>query len=452
MTIKKRIVIWYTVWMALLVGIAAAVLFSASGALLRRELIEELEEAIYDAAEDIMVMGDEVRFDDDLDFFDDGIYISIWNGDRMIAGRFPEEAPVSQAADGMLQEASNEDGGWYIMDAALSGPFYVRGASRSYDMNLIASSMQMLLVILLPAIVVLAAAGGYFIVRRSFRPADRVIATAGDIAGSDDLSKRIGLGPGEDEIHQMAAAFDSMMDRIEGAFEREKQFTSDASHELRTPIAVIRAEAEYASSHTDDPAVTGESLAVISAQAGRMSKLVSELLAMARAEKGTLRPDPELFDLSELGEMVIDSLWDKAEERHITLNMKAPEHLELMADHGMMTRILINLVSNAIAYGRDGGWVLLRLSCSDGAALIEVEDNGIGIASEHIGRIWERFYQVDAARTHEASSGSGLGLSIVRTLAEAQGGTAEAESVEGQGSTFRVRIPLHADDGRSVLR
>lgn len=449
MTIKKRIVIWYTVWMAFIAVMMMAVIISASGVILQREIIADLEDNVHDLAGDMFVRNGSVLFDDDdIDFFDDGVYLSVWSNGELKAGRFPEEAPFDDFRDGYIRNLQGENGSWYCFDILAGENAYIRGVSRSYDMRTLFSSMQLLLFLLLPCVVILAALGGYIIVRRSFRPADKVIATAGDIAGSEDLSKRIGLGEGTDEIHQMAFAFDKMMDRIEYAFEKEKQFTSDASHELRTPISVILAEADYASGHTEDGEKMKDALDVISRQAGKMSRLVSELLLLARSDKGTLQLHPEPFDLGELGEIVLSTMEDKAREREITLSLKAMNGLVVEADQGIITRVIINLVSNAISYGREGGWVILRITSVDNNAVIEVEDNGIGISQEHLDRIWDRFYQVDAARSPD-SSGAGLGLAIVRESVEAHGGNVSVESMEGQGSIFRVSIPIRQNDRAS---
>ena len=321
----------------------------------------------------------------------------------------------------------------------------IRGMARAvYGDGSYIGSMHLLAVILLPVILLFAAMGGYFIVRRSFLPADRAIAAADEIIGSDDLSKRIGLGEGSDEIHRMASAFDSMLERLEAAFEKERQFTSDASHELRTPISVIMAECEYALSHPGDEARQREALENIHRQGGKMSALVSELLSIARADKGTLRPSYEAFNLPELGEMVLASMEDRAGERGISLAMKAGSSLMVEADQGMITRVLINYISNAIAYGREGGWVLLRCRQDGDDAEISVEDNGIGISEDEIPRIWDRFYQSDASRS--SSSGAGLGLPIVKAIASIHGGSAWVESSLGEGSTFYFRFPIRKEN------
>ena len=440
MTIKKRIVIWYTIWMAFLVIIASVILFSASGIFARREALSDLEEVVHDAREDIYVRDGRI-WTDDLDFFDDGVYLSIWQNSEMIMGLLPENAPSSPFVNGVFQYPESEKGSWYYLDLELGAETFVRGVFRAYDMGTFVSSMQVLLLILLPFVVLLAALGGYIIVRRSFKPADAVIATAGEIADSDDLSKRIGLGNGNDEIHEMASAFDSMMDRIESAFEKEKQFTSDASHELRTPIAVILAEAEYASSHTADEDKMKDSLAVISHQGEKMSRLVSELLTIARSDKGTLKLNPEFFDLGELGEMTLSAMEDQAEKKGITLSLKAEKDMIVEADQSMIARVIINFVANAINYGRNNGWVILRITQKSGMAVIAVEDNGIGISRDHLERIWDRFYQVDSSRSMD-SSGAGLGLSIVKEIVTAHGGSVSVESIEGLGSMFTAEIPM----------
>ena len=442
MTIKKRIVIWYTIWMAVLVAIASVVLLSGSGALMRREAMADLEETVHDAAEDIRTGRDgRVRLDDDMEFFDDGAYLSVWSDGSIIAGRFPDEVSASEPVDGAMREFPGTEGEWYCFDLLLSDGVFLRGVSRAYGMGALMSSLHLLVILLLPAVVLLAAFGGYVIVRRSFRPADKVIATAGEIAGSDDLSKRIALGEGRDEIHQMAGAFDSMMDRIEHAFEKEKQFTADASHELRTPIAVILAETEYAKDHAGDEEKMEESLSVIARQAGRMSRLVSELLLIARSDKGTLTPHPEHFDVSELCEIVAGAMEDPAAERKISLHVDSPSHVMIDADRDMIARAVMNLISNAVKYGREGGNVFISAAEKGKEAVISVRDDGIGIAQSHLGRIWDRFYQVDPSRT-SSSDGAGLGLSIVREIIKLHHGTVSAESVEGLGSVFTIRLPL----------
>ena len=444
MTIKQRIVIWYTIWMAVLVVIAFVVLLSAGGAMIRHETISELEEAVYDASEDIWTRDGRIIVDDDIDYIDDGIYLSIWQGNTLVRGRYPSEMPEEIFSGDSIREVDWLEGTWFILDFSIDEDYFIRGTVRAYDAALFSSSIGAFMLIALPLMVILAALGGYYIVRRSLKPAETIVATAEQIAGSDNLSKRIALGDGDDEIHQMASAFDRMLDRIENAFVKEQQFTSDASHELRTPISVILAEADYASSHTAEEEKVSEALCVISRQAGKMSRLVSELLSLARSDKGTLTPEFEDFNLSELGEMVLQTFEEKAAGKDIKLYLKAEPGVIVQADQGMITRIMINLIANAVNYGRDGGMVVLRISCNGENAEFAVEDNGIGISASDIGRIWDRFYQVDSSRTGD-EAGAGLGLPIAKELVALHKGRIKVDSIEGEGSVFTVEIPLRQE-------
>ena len=185
-----------------------------------------------------------------------------------------------------------------------------------------------------------------------------------------------------------------------------------------------------------------EALSIISRQAEKMSGLVSELLTLARSDKGTLQLHPETFDLGELGEMVLSTMEEKASERHIMLSAKTVPDVMIEADQGMIARVMINLISNAITYGRENGWAILRINARNDEAVIEVEDDGIGISREHIDKIWDRFFQSDSSRNSSASSGAGLGLSIVKEIVLAHGGSVGVESILGKGSVFTVKLPV----------
>lgn len=440
MTIKRRIVIWYTIWMALLVAAASLLLILGSGVLLRHEAAAELEERVYDALGSVRYSDGNLRLRDDLEFFDDGFYISIWdNSGNLLAGRVPDPISSIPFSLGTLQESSGTNGSWYIFDETPfgSGEFIVRGASRSYNIGAFFGSMRLYALLILPVLVVFAAIGGYMIVRRAFRPVESVISTAGRIVDADDLSMRIDPGKGSGEIVEMASAFNAMLDRLESSFEKEKQFVSDASHELRTPISVIMAESEYALDHQDDSRRMASSLRSIHEQSGKMSRLVSELMTIARQDNGTVKPEKCEIDLLELAESTLLTLEPRAKEKNISFEIKG-EEVKVLADLDMLTRVIINLVSNAISYGRDGGHIEVEISERGEDAVISVKDDGIGIEKENLQRIWDRFYQEDPSRN---SSGSGLGLSIVSGIAKIHGGRTEVESEKGKGSTFRFIIP-----------
>lgn len=440
LSVRRSVVIWYTVWMVALILIVLAVVLSGGGYIADREAERMLVGRVQEAAGEIELDDGELEIDDDIEFRGDGAYIAIFASDgSRIAGYLPDDAPSPQFADGVLSELS----GWHVYDEmrplGRAGFVWVRGVARNYDEDAFISYANLLILIVLPLMAALSAVGGYFIVRRSFRPLDRMIETAEDIAGGEDLSKRIGLGEGDSEMHKAAAAFDMMLDRIEGSFEKEKQFTSDASHELRTPISVILAECEYAAGHTGEKEEMDEAIAVVSRQAHRMSALVSELLYIARADRKSIRMERGDVDAVELASAVADTMEAKAADRDITLSVESSGPVVAYADHDMLMRVLINLISNAVSYGRDGGHVWVRLRSEGGSAVIEVADDGIGIAEEDLGRIWDRFYQADPARSGER--GAGLGLPIVREIVSLHGGVAEAESRAGHGSVFRVIFP-----------
>lgn len=226
-------------------------------------------------------------------------------------------------------------------------------------------------------------------------------------------------------------------DRLERSFEAERQFTSDASHELRTPVAVILAGLDHGQPTEED---YRQSVDVIRRQGQQMSRLIGQLLHITRLEQGTQKTYMERADLSALAEAVCE------QQRLIApagteLTLDAPEPVEVQADVLLMTRVLNNLIANAFRYGKDGGHVSVTVRRENGWAVLAVRDDGIGIAPEQQERIWQRFYQVDPARS--GGEGTGLGLYMVRQIARLHGGTAEVDSAPGQGSTFTVRIPAH---------
>ena len=443
LSIRHWIVIWYTIWMVLLIVLVFAGIFSGSSYLVERRTKAGVIDAVNDAINEIEYDNGWLDFDD-VDFRRGGAYIALYDNQGFrIAGNVPEEVPYSGFSDGILRTLSSRGSSWYVYDSLLSfnetDSVWVRGIIGSYDMRAVVSSMQGVLMIVLPLLVIMAASGGYLIVKRSFRPIDRMIKTAEEISSGNDLSKRIGCQKGSSELYKAAASFDRMMDRIETSFEKEKQFTSDASHELRTPISVIIAASSYGLSHTDDKDAK-ETFGVISHQAERMSSLVSELLYIARADKGTIKLEKEDIDLSELMDMVAETMEERASEKNISIHAECNDSVIVCADRDMMMRVLINLVSNAITYGRENGNIWISVSRDADDAIITVRDDGIGISEEHINRIWDRFYQVDGSRS--AGNGSGLGLSIVKEIATLHSGSVSVESEKGKGSTFRVNIPL----------
>ena len=315
----------------------------------------------------------------------------------------------------------------------------------------IPEQMQQLLVtlaVVTPLVLLFSSAGGYWLASRATRPVQTITRTAQEI-GATDLHRRLNLRR-RDELGELATTFDCMLDRLEGAFERQRQFTADASHELRTPLSVVNAEVERVLQHSHTSQEYIQALSIIHQENQRMTRLVSDLLTLARADQGQAVLKREQVDLSEIVVDAAEALSSLAEQNGIEIHLSGLDELVVWGDRLYLTQLCINLLENAIKYSAGvGKQVEVKLHREPGQARIQIIDEGPGIKAEHLPHLFERFYRVDQSRTHtlptasvRSPSGSGLGLSIARWIVGEHGGTIQVQSTLGKGSVFEVCFPL----------
>jgi heavy metal sensor kinase len=302
---------------------------------------------------------------------------------------------------------------------------------------------QLVAALLMVGFLVLAfcAAGSYWLAMYSFAPIQQLAETARKIKGGD-LHQRVPVPPVRDEVQYLAVTLNEMLDSLDQSFCRQRRFVADASHELRTPVAVIRNKADVALLHSRTQQEYCTVLHSISAETRRLSHLISDLLALARGDEGQVQWEYEPVRLDWLVESVVASAQGLAHERGIQLCIQESQPITLMGDETRLIQIIMNLLDNAIRYTHAGGHVQVSLSASASQAQLVIRDTGIGIAPEHLPHIFERFYRADLSRKRTGSSGTGLGLAIVEWIVRKHAGSVAVSSQVGEGSCFTVVLPL----------
>ena len=289
-----------------------------------------------------------------------------------------------------------------------------------------------------PLVLVGAAAGGYVLAGRVLRPITTITDLAAQI-GSTDLGRRLTLDLPDDELGRLAQTFNAMLARIDDAFERQRRFTGDAAHELRTPLSLIRSQVDLALAKPRSASAYREALQAVDGDLERMTALVGALLTLARSDAGRLVPEWAPFDLADTVQLVREQYAGLAEQAGITLTAETSP-TPVVADEDLLVQVLVNLVDNALAHTPAGGAITLGCWARDGQTHLWLSDTGLGIAPEHRDRVFDRFYRVDAGRTR-ARGGAGLGLAICKEIADAHQGNLTLESEPGRGSRFELVLP-----------
>lgn len=386
LTIKERITLLYALLTALLPAVLLPVVYGAVSASLRREMDSQLRSAIAQVLIAVDDQDEAFRLNQQVDL-PDAITLCVTD---------PQGQPIFSTAGGeWLQTAAIQPDGKTVHQnetyTVRQETVQIEGATVTASAAISAGSaeaslhtLQVLLGILVPIYLALAIAGAYLLAKRAIRPITEITKAAETIRAGD-LSQRITGIATQDEIQELADTFNTMLHRLQASFTRERQFTADASHELRTPVAVISACAE---------------------------ELQKDLPQGEAAET--------------------------AAASRIRLFNQVPEEVSLYADQSLTTQLLINLIGNSIRYGRERGKVMVRASLTQTQCTFTVSDDGIGIQEDQLPHIFERFYRADPARDR---SGSGLGLSIVQWIVSLHNGQITAHSTYGQGTLVTVALP-----------
>lgn len=292
-----------------------------------------------------------------------------------------------------------------------------------------------------PLLLLLASAGGYWMSRRALQPVDRITRMADEIEARD-LARRLPLRGAGDELDRLSLTLNSMFERLEKAFQRMTQFTADASHELRTPVAIIRTTAEVARGKVRTEAEYMKMLDDILKESERTTSLLEDLMLLARADGGSDGLLMEPMDLAGAVGEACSEVRVLAEAGGVDLETCRFSRCCIRGDEQALRRLLLILLDNAIRYTPPGGRVAVCMKISEGpAAIVEVRDTGIGISAEDLPHVFDRFYRAAKDRSRK-TGGAGLGLSIARWIVERHGGTIHAESELHAGSKFRVTLPL----------
>lgn len=445
-SIKLKLTCLYGGFMILLIVAALAILFSLSNQEVLSSVQSDLREQVQGSVEELEAEGGYLEVDSDFYNMENGVYLSVYSEDgTFLYGRIPTGfGGQPDFENDSLRTVREGQETFYVFDMEHRiqgyGSVYIRGiTSVTRAENSFTVTLRFAL-ILLPALAVVMILLSYQFVRRTLLPVRRITDTVKEIREEADLSRRVDLPDGRDEIYHLADTFDQLLSELQEAFARERQFTSDVSHELRTPAAVILLQSEELLSAPSLSEPQREQLEAIRKKAGDMSAMISQLLLLSRADQGRQVLQKEPLDISELTLMTAEEQQLLADEKHISIVTDIEPGIVLPADESFFIRLLVNLISNSIAYGREGGTTKVSLHREEQEAVLAVADDGVGIDGKDLPRIWDRFYRADASRGD--SSHSGLGLSIVKWIAKEHGGEVAVESEKGRGSTFTCRFPL----------
>ncbi|MEO6817176.1 MAG: heavy metal sensor histidine kinase [Edaphobacter sp.] len=304
------------------------------------------------------------------------------------------------------------------------------------------SSLLKLIFLITPLILVAAAFGGHFLMTGPLRPLVDLTEQAEQI-GKHELGERLPVIPTGDELERLSLSLNRMISRLEDALNHNRRFSADVSHELRTPLTILRGELEQVIQGPRLSNSVREAIGSSLEEIDRMTKIVENLLAIARLDSGTDVINRQCVDLSLLARWTVDQLHVLAEEKRITMHNMQAEPALVLADSARVKQVLVNLLDNAIKYTPHGGRIEVSVTTSERVAILEVSDTGIGIPPESLPNVFDRFYRSDKARSRE-SGGTGLGLSIVQAICNAHEGSVSIQSSEGVGTTVRLELPLYA--------
>lgn len=298
--------------------------------------------------------------------------------------------------------------------------------------------LRLVLILMVPAFLVVSVVGGWLLSRRALRPIDEVTEAARRIS-LQDLSSSLPVPRHGDELQRLCEAWNEMLRRLDDSARQLRQFTADASHELRTPVALIRTTAELTLRKERTPEQYQEALRGIQKDAEKLTELVRNLMDLARADAGQSRFSLDRLDLRELVYEIRSQAESITSQNNLNLAVHLPQNeLPVIGDRAALRRLLLVLLENAIKFTPAPGKVSMRAEDIAGEVVLEVEDTGVGIPPEHLPRIFDRFYQADESR---AGAGMGLGLSIAQWIVQGHNGRIEVQSRVGSGSVFRVFFP-----------
>lgn len=449
LSVRLRITLLYTFFMTVLTAASLFLLFSLSSREVLTSTGAELEEEVHESVEELTIQNGEVRVDSDFYSLEKGVYLALYDEQGyFLYGRVPYGFDVQpEFAAGNLRKLNDRQKKWFVYDQFFKvdgeNAVYVRGVTSITDVEEKLYVTMRIALLSLPLMLVVTVLAGFYFTGRTLLPVKQMTSAVKKIREEENLSGRIGLeGHGrKDEIYVLAETFDEMLAQVERLFRREKQFTSDVSHELRTPVSVILAQC---GALLEDETLTDrqkEQIDLIRKKASGMAEMISELLFLSRADEGRQTLHKERLNLSELTEMAVEEQKLLAEEKGLcrTFELQIAPEVYARADESYYIRLLVNLLENAVYYGKENGVVKVTLAKNGKKIEGIVEDNGIGISEEDLVHIWERFYRADSARSTD--SHSGLGLSMVKWIVEAHGGTIRAESRLGEGTRFIFEIP-----------
>lgn len=448
LTIRSKVNAWYIMIMVFILSVLMVLMIQIMDALELTTLKSRLTETVVESVDEIEIVDGLLTIDRDLVQFQNGVYLAIYDTDHSFV--YGQNRSITYEVlsfeNDTVQTLTLNGEKWNVYDFNYElsgyGTIWIRGVTAQQSISDSLSNLILISLILLPIMILLASLGGDWVTRRAFGPIRQLKASVSTITNGNDLSRRIELnGNQKDDIVQLANEFDSMFDRLEQSFLKEKQFASDASHELRTPITVIDSEAQYALEHAETLDEAKESLNVILAQTQMVHKLIASLLLLTRADQKNHVLNIETVQLSELCDVVVEELAILAEKKKISIETHIEQDIVVQADEALIIRVLINLINNAIQYSQAPAKIIVSLYDQKDVICLEVKDFGIGISSNNLSRLWDRFYQVDPARTKSSYSGNGLGLSMVKWIAEAHGGTVSVTSRLQEGSCFIVELP-----------
>ena len=444
LTIKTRITLWYALLLLFILVVFNVFIYMVTSRILLKNNEDLLVEDTRQVFSIIQSEGDLLRFETPYKIIATNSYFVIFDssGKTSLASDIQPEILSLPIEKDQTRYLTINNTRWIVADTAIKIEDEIVGwvrVSRSLEFTMaVLKNLRIIIFVSIPFYILLASFGGFFLASRALRPIDRITKIAKEIS-KGDLSRRIKMKNTGDEVGRLADTFDEMLDKRESSINKERQFASDASHELRTPIAVINAQVEQALSSKRRINEYREALRTVGNEGRKMNHIISQLIMIYMSEEGRYKFNFETIELNEIISDIVEEFKTIADTKKISIDFKPENKIMIKADQTLITRLFINLIENAIKYTHENGRISINSGKDDRNANVIIEDTGIGISEKDIPYIFDRFYQAESSRS---GNGTGLGLSIVKWIVNIHKGFIDVKSNVNKGTTFIIKLPI----------